>query len=161
MSLDSHKIFNPRQYPTDVLSAFTKYVRKFNYIYDGENRTVPTAHTEPDAIASWKEEDKAKLFLSRAVSDEFLDDFESAVIVTERTNIKFTALVEKMKTRYTPSSNKVKNHYLFLRLTQKSSETFNDFAFRVKAEAELCDFKCESNDCTIKNTLIRSNSCKG
>ena len=89
------------------------------------------------------------------MSDEFLDDFESAVTVGDRTNIKFSALVEKMKARYTPSSNKVKNHYLFHRITQNVSESFDDFAYRIQAEAELCDFKCSSNDCTVKDILIR------
>ena len=149
MSLDSHKIFNPRHHAVDVLSAFTRFSRKFGYVYDGENRTVPSSETTAEAIATWKDMDKAKLFLSRAVSDEFLDDFESAVAANERVNISFTTLITKMKERYTPISNKVRNHYLFHRLSQNHSESSDDFTYRVKAEALLCDFKCASADCTV------------
>lgn len=70
-------------------------------------------------------------------------------------NITFTMLTELMKDRYTPNSNKVKNHYLFHRITQQSNETFDDFVYRVKAEAEHCDFKCNNEECTVKDILIR------
>ena len=88
MSLELHKVFNPRHHTTDILSAFTKFERKFKYIYNGENRTVPATHTTEVAISDWKDKDKAKLFLSKAVSDEFLDDFESAVLENERKDTK-------------------------------------------------------------------------
>ena len=102
MNLDTHKVFNPRNHPVDVVTAFARFTRKYGYAYDG-----------------------ARLFRSRAVSDEFLDDFESTVAEDERTNIKFTTLVDKMKTRYTPNSNKLRNHYIFHRMTQNSSEKFD------------------------------------
>ena len=107
MSLDSHKIFSPRYHVVDLVSAFTRFQRKFGYIYEGENRTAPSTATTPETVAEWKDQDKAKVFLSRAVSDEFLDDFESTVKEDERAGINFTTLVKKMKERYTPSSNKV------------------------------------------------------
>ena len=65
-------------------------------------------------------------------------------------NITFTMLIELMKECYTPNSNKVKNHYLFHRITQQSNETFDDFVYRVKAEVEHCDFKCNNEECTVK-----------
>ena len=102
-----------------------------------------------------KERDKAKLFLSRAVSDEFHDDFKSIVSPNDRENITFTMLIELMKEHYTPNSNKVKNHDLFHRITQQSKETFDDFVYRVKAEAEHCNFKCKNKECTAKDILIR------
>ena len=64
-------------------------------------------------------------------------------------------LVELMKERYTPNSNKVRNHYLFHRIAQQSNETFDDFVYRVKAEAEHCDFKFINEECTVKDILIR------
>ena len=64
-------------------------------------------------------------------------------------------LIELMKECYTPNSNKVKNHYLFHRITQQSNETFDDFVYRVKAEAEHYDFKCNNEECTVKDILIR------
>ena len=155
MNLDSHKVFNPRNHVVDVLSAFTRFARKFGYVYEGENRAVPSTEDTADAIATWKEKDKAKLFLSRAVSDEFRDDFESAVPENDRVNITFSTLVTKMKERYTPSSNKVRNHYLFHRLPQNNSESFDDFTHRNQAESELCDFTCTHADCTVKKLLIR------
>ena len=156
MSLnESHKIFNPRNHPIDLVSAFMRFQRKFCYVYDGENRTPPSTITGDAQINEWKEKYKAKLFLSRAVSDEFFDDYENEVPEGERANIKFTDLVEKIKKRYTPASNKVHNHYLFHRLAQKSDETFDDFCHRVRADAELCDFKCLSATCTVKDILIR------
>ena len=156
MSLsDSHKVFNPRNHPVDLVSAFMRFQRKFGYVYDGENRVPPSTITEAAQVSEWKEKDKARLFLSRAVSDEFLDDFENAVPETDRTGIKFSDLVDKIKTRYTPTSNKVHNHYIFHRIVQKPDETFDDFCHRVRSEAELCDFKCQSDTCTVKETLIR------
>ena len=124
-------MFNPRNHPVDVVTAFTRFTRKYGYAYDGENRTVPSTANTVALIAEWKDQDKARLFLSRAVSDEFLGDFESTVAEDERTNIKFTTLVDKMKTRYTPNSNKVRNHYIFHRMTQNSSEKFDDFVHRI------------------------------
>ena len=55
MSLELHKVFNPRHHTTDILSAFTKFERKFKYIYDGENCTVPATHTTEVAISDWKD----------------------------------------------------------------------------------------------------------
>ena len=52
MSLAAHKVFNPRDHLTDVRSAFTRFVRKFNYIYDAENRSVPTSQTTAEVIAN-------------------------------------------------------------------------------------------------------------
>ena len=60
-----------------------------------------------------------------------------------------------MNERYAPTSNKVRNHYKFHRITQNTSETFDDFTHRVKAEAVLCDFKCTNENCMVQNTLIR------
>ena len=78
MNLESkNKIFNPRLHQEDLLTAFNKFVRKFEYIYAGENRTVPLSLEKPEEKLQWQEEDKTKLFLARAVSDEFLDDYES------------------------------------------------------------------------------------
>ena len=155
MSLDSHRTFNPRNHPVDLVSAFTKFQRKYGYIYDGENRTPPSSITDDNAIAEWREKDKAKLFLSRAVSDEFLDDYEDAVPEIERAGIKFSVLVQKMKARYTPTSNKVHNHFLFHRLKQRDNEKFDDFTHRVRGDAELCEFTCSNAECTVKDILIR------
>ena len=107
--------------------SINKFQRKFGYVYDGENRTPPSNVTEAAAILDWKDKDKAKLFLSRAVSDEFLDDFEAVFSEDQRSGIKFSELVKEMQARYTPSSNKVHNHYLFHRLSQKQNEKFDDF----------------------------------
>ena len=41
---------------------------------------------------------KGSFFLSQAVSDEFLDDFENAVPETDRTGIKFSNLATKHAT---------------------------------------------------------------
>ena len=60
-----------------------------------------------------------------------------------------------MKERYAPTSNKVQNHYKFHRLNQQIAETFDDFTYQVKAEAKLCEFKCDSETCTVQDTLIR------
>ena len=106
--MNPEKVFNPRNHQVDVLTAFIRFTRKFGYVYDGENRTPPTTANIDELRTQWKDEDKARLFLSRGVSDEFLDDFESTVPENERTGIKFTNLVDKMTTRYnTPNSNRV------------------------------------------------------
>ena len=157
----SYEIFNPRNHQEDVLSSFNRFTRKFGYVYDGENRTIPATANTDLLIAEWKEKDKARLFLSRAVSDEFLDDFEASVTENERTNITITTLVTKMKTRYTPNSNIVRNHYIFHRLQQTSSESYDDFVHRVKTSAGQCEFKCESPTCSVPNTLIRDQVISG
>ena len=135
------EVFNPRNHSEDVLNAFTCFTRKFGYVYQGENRTPPTSANTEELVATWKDQDKARLFLSRAVSDEFLDDFEAAVVENERANISFTDLIKKMTTRYTPNTNKVRNHFVFHRLSQNPSETFDDFVYRIQENAKLCDFK--------------------
>ena len=155
MSLDSHKIFNPRNHPVDLVSAFMKFQRKFGYVYEGATRNPPSSVTGADAIAEWQDKDKAKLFLSQAVSDEFLDDYEDTITESDRAGIKFSDLVKKMKERYTPTSNKVHNHYLFHRLKQKDGEKFDDFTHRVRGDAELCEFTCTNTGCTVKDVLIR------
>ena len=154
MSLGDHKVFNPRNHQIDLVSAFTRYQRKFGYVYDGENRSPPSAIVDPAQILEWRERDKARLFLSRAVSDEFLDDYEAAVPEASRVNIKFSDLVEAIKKRYTPTSNTVHNHYLFHRIVQKENEPYDDFCHHVRSEAELCNFKCDSPTCTVKDVLI-------
>ena len=151
--MNPKKVFNPCNHQVDVLTAFIRFTRKFGYVYDGENRTPPTTANTDELRTQWKDEDKARLFLSCGVSDKFLDDFESTVTENEQTGIKFTNIVDKMTTRYTPNSNS--NHYIYHRLTQKPSETFDDFVHRVKSEAELCKFKCASNVCNVRDTLIR------
>ena len=151
----SYETFNPRNHQDDVLNAFVRFTRKFGYVYDGENRTVPATANTNELIAEWKEKDKARLFLSRAVSDEFLDDYEAAVTTAERTNITFETIVTKMKERYTPNTNKVRNHYIFHRLAQSKSDSFDDFVHKVRTNAGQCDFKCTSATCTVMDTLIR------
>ena len=147
-------MFNPRDHAWDVLNAFNRFVRKFGYTYAGENRTPPAAYNTFDSITPWKNQDKARLFLSKAVTDEFLDDFESTVPVEERISITFDDLVFKMKERYTPNTNIVCNHYLFHRILQNPSENFDDFVHRVNADAQLCVFKCENKSCDVQDTLI-------
>lgn len=157
----NYEVFNPRNHQDDVLNAFIRFTRKFGYVYDGENRLVPAAANSADLIATWKDKDKARLFLSRAVSDEFLDDFEASIAEADRVDISFTSLVDNMKTRYTPNTNKVRNHYLFHRLKQTPSESFDDFVHKVRTNATLCDFKCNSPNCTVLNTLIRDQIISG
>ena len=132
MNHGSGKVFNPRQHSSDIKTAFTRFVRKFGYIYEGENRSPPTsvataAATDavPDLIADWKEKDKAKLFLSRAVTDEFIDDYEAAISEINRREIKFRDLVVHMNERYAPISNKVRNHYKFHRITESQKRIRN------------------------------------
>ena len=155
MNQNSKKIFNPRHYSSDIETTFTRFVRKFDYIYEGENRTAPATANTAELLRAWKLKDKSRLFLSWAVSDEFLDDFEATTTEAERNDITFTTFVTKMKERYAPTSNKVQNHYKFHRLNQQIAETFDDFTHRVKAEAKLCKFKCDSETCTVQDTLIR------
>ena len=106
----NYEVFNPRNHQDDVLNSFIRFTRKFGYVYDGENRSVPTSANTALLVTEWKDKDKARLFLSRAVSDEFLDDFEASVPQNDRTDISFTVLVTNMKTRYTPNSNKKNIH---------------------------------------------------
>ena len=69
MNLDTHKVFNPRNHLVDVVTAFTHFTRKYGYVYDGENRTVLSTANTVALFAEWKDQDKARLFLSRAVSE--------------------------------------------------------------------------------------------
>ena len=150
----NYEVFNPRNHQDDILNAFVRFIRKFGYVYDGENRSAPATANTVELVSAWKEKDKARLFLSRAVSDEFLDDYEASVDEGERTDISFTTLIEKMRTRYTPNTNKVRNHYMYHRLKQKPSETFDDWVHRVQTVAAQCDFRCNGN-CTVHDVLVR------
>ena len=74
----AEKVFNPLHHPSDIQTAFTRFVRKFGYTYNGENRTVPTAIVNTPATAAitnasadWKKKDKAKLFYHK----QFLKSF--------------------------------------------------------------------------------------
>ena len=109
MSLNSHNIFNPH-HSSDIQTAFTRFIRKFGYIYEGENRSVPASVNTDALITEWKEKVEARLFLSCAVSDEFFDDYEAASTIAVRNNIAFNDLVKTMTDRYAPTSNKVRNH---------------------------------------------------
>ena len=66
--------------PSTFYQAYTKFLRIFGNIYEGKNRNLPTGtNTTVVDIASPKERDIGKFFLSRAVSDKFLDEFKSIV----------------------------------------------------------------------------------
>ena len=95
------------------------------------------------------------MLLSRAVSDEFLDDFKLSVTEEEHTDITFATLVTKMTTRYAPNTNKVRDHFLFHRLSQDPSEKFDDFVHRVHTSAAQCDFKYVLQMYTVSDTLVR------
>ena len=66
--------------PSTFYQAFTKFLGIFGNICEGKNRN-PSAGTNTTVadIASPKERDKGKLFLSPAVSGKFLDEFKSIV----------------------------------------------------------------------------------
>lgn len=102
-----------------------------------------------------KKREVAKLFLFHAVSDEYLNEFESIVGQNERTDITFSTLINLIKERYAPYSNKVKNHCLFHRIIQQSNETFDDFVYHKKTIAEHYDSICDNEQDTVKDILIR------
>ena len=60
-----------------------------------------------------------------------------------------------MEKRYKPTKNTTFKHFVFHKMHQNSGERFDDFANRVKQEAEGGEFTCESKTCNVRDVLVR------
>ena len=144
--------FDPEEHPGTVYDAFVDFIDSFAYEYEALGRIPPTG--TPD-VAAWTEQDKRKQLLGRYAARQLQLDFEAETTAAERTNISFSDVVTKLKARYKPTQNTTMLNFLFHRLRQEPAETYDAYVKRVKREAASCDFKCASNDCSVRNVLIR------
>ena len=64
-------------------------------------------------------------------------------------------MVTKLRDRYKPTQNQVLLHFQFNSLIQEPEESIDTFINRVKQHARHCEFKCQSAQCKVSETLIR------
>eukprot|EP00794_Sanderia_malayensis_P006734 gene6734-7492_t len=67
----------------------------------------------------------------------------------------FEDMTSKLRERYKPTQNQVLLHFQFHSLTQETDETIDTFINGVKEHAGRCNFKCNSGNCDVIQTLIR------
>ena len=72
-----------------------------------------------------------------------------------RSTTTFDAMVDVLKARYKPTKNKTMANFEFHQLVQGKHETYDMWIAKVKHEADFCDFKCASAECTVRDVLVR------
>ena len=93
-----------------------------------------------------------KVFLGKYAHRNLQKQYEDVTTEEERCTLTFPQMVEKFRTKFKLSSNVTLCNYKF---RQAEGESFNLFVIRVRKEAQACDFKCDSANCTVRDTLIR------
>lgn len=63
--------------------------------------------------------------------------------------------VEVMQNYYKATENLILKNYQFCSITQGTNQIFVAFCKRVGKEAEHCNFKCKSRDCTFEMVGVR------
>ena len=144
--------FDPEDHPGTVYDAFVDFIDSFAYEYEALGRGAPAG---TDDAAAWREQDKRRQLLGRYASRQLQLDFEAETTAAERTTISFTDVVTRLKARYKPSQNTTMLNFLFHRLRQEPTETYDAFVKRVTREASSCNFSCAHDDCSVRKVLIR------
>ena len=147
--------FNPNEHTDNLLESFNNYVSSFHYVYDSIGKEPPASVTEEGAKKTWRETQKRKIFLGRHATRELQQEYEDCTNPEDRDNMTFTNMVKALQTRFKLSSNTTLANFKFRGLKQKSGETFNQFAIRIKHESQTCDFSCHSATCNVAATLQR------
>ena len=151
--VSTHK-FDPEEHQNNVYEAFGEFVEEFAYEYDAIAKEPPKDLDDP-AKTAWIQQNKRKVFLGKFATRNLQKNFEEAVAAGERSTITFDAMVIKLNEHYDGGRNKTLSNFDFHKLCQTSEESFDAFTIRVKREAAQCDFKCASQTCNVKDTLIR------
>ena len=103
----------------------------------------------------WTAEDMVRQLKKGKYADRFIEDFESIASDTELKTVKIDDLIQKLKDWYQPNQNPTTTRYNFHHLAQDEEESFDSFVYKVKTEAETCNFKCPNVACDVSNSLIR------
>ena len=101
------------------------------------------------------EQNKKKIFLGKFSSRNMQRAFEEVTTEEERSTTTFKDMVTKLNEHFKMGSNTTLSNFEFHRLSQWEEESFDSFAIRVKHESRKCSFKCESDTCTVRDTLKR------
>ena len=144
--------FNPEEHPNGVYEAFCEFLEEFIYEYDAVAKDPPKDTTDP---AAWVEVNQRKIFLGKYCSRSLQKEYEDCTTVTERSTMSFSNMAKKLKERFKTGSNTTLANFKFHKIVQNVGESFDSFAIRVKREANLCNFTCTNEGCTVSETLIR------
>ena len=147
--------FNPNEHTHNLLEAFNNYISSYHYVYDSIGKDPPTSITEEEGKKTWIEIQKRKVFLGRHATRELQQEYEDCTQEEERERMTFTNMVKALQTRFKLSSNTTLANFKFRGLSQKTGETFNQFAIRIKHESQTCNFSCPSPTCNVAATLQR------
>lgn len=153
MAEQSLKKFDPDIHRDNCYDAFSDYCNAFQYEYEAIAKDPP-AGSEPEK-AEWIQLNKRKVFLGRFASRNLQKDFEEVVPTAERRTITFDETVTRLKERYQPLKNTTLANFEFHKMKQTAGESFDLFLNRVKNEANMCSFQCDSDTCNVKDTMVR------
>ena len=141
-------------YQGNVLQAFHEFVDSYAYENDAIAKEAPK-ELDDAAKAAWVEQNKRKLFLGRFATLNLQRAFEAVTTPKERFTLTFKNLVTKLSEHFKTGSNTTLANFEFRKLHQKSDESFDALAIRVKHDARKCDFPCTDAQCTVRDTLAR------
>ncbi len=147
--------FDQEEHIGNALEAFQEFVDAYHYEYDAIAKEPPKELATEALKTAWIQQNKRKLFLGRFASRNLQLAFEQVTSEEERSTATFTDMVTKLKAHFKTGSNTTLANYEFHKLSQKSGESFDAWAIRVKQESKNCDFSCAHDDCTVSNTLCR------
>ena len=146
--------FDQEEHKGNAFQAFTEFVAAYTYEYDAVSKEPPKDLNAIQKLA-WIEQNKRKLFLGRYSSPNLQRAFEETTTETERLTITFAAMKAKLEAHFKTGSNTTLANFEFRKLRQKDDESFEVFANRVTHDARNCDFSCENDDCTVRDTMAR------
>ncbi|XP_078481859.1 uncharacterized protein LOC144742686 [Ciona intestinalis] len=144
--------FDPEAHRNNVFDAFVEYIDAFEFEYEAIAKEPPADTVDKD---KWRDIQKRKIFLGRYSSRTFQTEYKDTVPEADRTQLTFSNLVEKMKTRYEPTKNYTLANHEFHKIVQFEDESFDVYAHRVRHEAQSCHFKCGNGNCTVADIMIR------
>ena len=153
-TLPPPKIFDPADHPEDAAKAFKLFIRQWKLWYKAECMQ----QIKPNTPEATKAQHMANFFrASISINNRLLDDILHEFKGNEQDfeNATFEIMVDKLTTRYEPSTNQVLTNFQFHLLHQKAGEPIDSFINRVKEHATRCTFKCTHANCTVTETLIR------
>ena len=67
----------------------------------------------------------------------------------------YNTLITTLKDHFEGSRNKTLANFEFHKLYQAPAESLDVVVTRVKKDSELCDFKCASGTCNVRQTVVR------
>ena len=150
-----NEVFCPENFTSDVLREFNEFADSFKYIYDAKMKPGWKNNATEAEIASWKNVNKRQVFLGLHSSRTMQKIFEEATEAAERDTMTFDTMVTKLQGYFKGNTNTTLANFKFHKLCQHQNESFDAFVLRVKEEAKNCSFSCLSQDCTVKDILIR------